>query len=808
MNDYLNWHYNLTYKKLLTVFNNLFIFPVYYFSIPLHLSTLFSPWKRQIIAKKRGFRLNDVFGVISFNLTSRFIGFFIRISFIGFGLFLCIFLPLIFLPLILVWPFIPGVTYIFYSNRQKSVTEELQELFLQADSDSQIKYFLNSNLGKNILSRLGIQSSFLLKTFPANSGHNLPVSNSLEEFYEKLISHDFLITIFSALNIKIDHLINCQKWYQTSWKDSQDTLLLSSKRIRSITGIGTEWAYGYTVTLDKYAHDLTKSPSPFPFLLGRDKELKEIERGLLKSENNNCLIIGEPGVGRHILISTLAHNLFMGKCDQNLAHKRIIKLDMHALFADAPNHDKLKALFSDLLYEAVSAGNIYLYLDDLDKYLAVGEGRIDLTDVVEKFGQSRVGLIGITTPDNFHTFIEPNPALNKIFTQIRLEQPATSEVLNELEVSIVPVLETKYPVIITFFALEKVIADADRFLTSSPFPGKAVELLEETVIWKIAQKKGGFLTASDIDAYLSQKLNLPLGELEGKESEKLLNLEDFLHRHVINQHQAIRAIASSLRRSRLNISSGKKPIGSFLFLGPTGVGKTETAKALNRAYFQNSGDMVRFDMSEFQGEQGLTRLIGSPVGHTGELTSKLREKPYGVVLFDEIEKSPAIILNLFLTVLDEGYITDARGKKVDCRNTIIIATSNAGAEFIRESIIMGIKDAELSKNVIEYILKNKIFSPEFVNRFDATVVYTPLSEGQLKEVAKLMLNNLNERLKQKEISVDISPLLVNHLAGLGSNLEFGARSIRREIETNIEDQIAQKMLKGKINKNQPVIIEV
>src|SRR3989344_409274 len=291
MNDYLDWHYN-AFGKLFTILGNLFIFPYFYFSVPLHLKTFFSPWKRQITAKKRGLRLDDIVGVISFNLTSRLIGAAIRTWVIFLGLLMCLVLPICFLPVILLWPFIPGLTYFIYQKRNKPFGQELDEL----------------KNDKNINNRLRI---FLQKRLP-----DYP-------------------------NVKED-----------------DILLLSRKRIKSLTGIGTDWAYGYTFTLDNYSKDMTKTISPYPFLLGRDKEMKEIERSLIKSENNNVLIIGEPGIGRHILIETLAHNLFLGKCDPGLAHKRILKLDMHQLFADTVSHDKLKALFSDLLYEAEFAGNI------------------------------------------------------------------------------------------------------------------------------------------------------------------------------------------------------------------------------------------------------------------------------------------------------------------------------------------------------------------------------------------------------------------------------------------------------------------
>ena len=796
MNEFLQWHYQLSWEKTFTIFKNLFLFPIYFFSVPLHSKTLFSPWKRQVVVKKAGFNFDNIISVISFNLTSAVLGLIVRITVIVYGLALSLLLPLIFLPVVLIWPFIPFLTYPYYHTRAKPPDEQLKKLLAQKDFQIQVMYFCRSALGRFLLLRLGLNPlSFINNLSPQET---IKPAASIEELLDKFSS---------VLNFKLPDLTSCYQWYKQLLSQQQPPLLLTSNRIRSLTGIGTDWAYGYTVTLDKFSLDLTKKPSPYPFLLGREEDLKEIQRGLLKSENNNVLVIGEPGIGRHILIETLAHYLYLGICDPHLSHKRIIQLDMHSLFAEAPNRDKLKALFSNLLNEAVGAGNIIIVIDEIDKYISEGEGRIDLTDVLEKFASSRVGVIGIITPDNYRTFIEKNDTLNNIFVEIRLNQPSTDLVLTELQLSIVPVLEKKYPVTVTLPALKKTIANSQRFLTSTPFPGKAIELLEDTVIWKTNFQQNIYITAKDIDDYLSQKLKLPLGELAGQETEKLTNLENLLHKKVINQHQAIRLIAGALRRARLNISEQNRPIGSFLFLGPTGVGKTETAKALNEIYFADESRMLRFDMSQYQGEEGLVRLIGSSKEKIpGELTSRLREKPYGVVLFDEIEKAPTVILNLFLTLLDEGYITDGYGKKVDCLNTIIIATSNAGGEFIRECLVQGIPSSQLSVKITTYVLENKIFSPEFINRFDSAVVFTPLSEGQLREIAKLMLVKLNNRLQQKELSLEITPDLINHLAGLGSNLEFGARSIRREIETNIEDQIAKQVLKGSVSKNQPLRI--
>ena len=806
MNSYLTWHYQTAWNKIFTIFQNLFLFPIYFFSVPLHLKSLFSPWKRQIVVKKAGFRFEDITSVIAFNVTSAIMGFIVRTTVIFYGLLSSLLLPLLFLPALLIWPLIPFFTYPLYLERKKSAENQFQEIFEEKDPHRQINKFSRTVTGNFILLRLGINPQ---QFTPITASHPLQKAGiNTDGLFNNLVT--ILQDLKPYKEISLKYIIACYRWYQMLIKQSQQpSLLLSAERIRSLTGIGTDWAYGYTVNLDKFSRDLTKNPSPFPFLLGREEEIKSIQQGLLKSENNNVLVIGEAGIGRHILLETLAHYLFLGKCEPNLAHKRILTLDMHSLFAQVPDRDKLQALFSSLLEEAVVAGNIILMIDEIDKYVSQGEGRLDLTAVLEKFASRSVGIIGITTPDNYLNFIQRNETLNKIFSEIRISPPGEDLVLAELQLSIVPVLEKKYPATVTLAALEKTITDCNRFLTDTPFPGKAIELLEETIIFKSTAQKGVFITSEDVDSYLSQKLKIPLGSLADKEAQKLIDLEESLHKKIINQHQAIRLISGSLRRSRLDISSKNRPIGSFLFLGPTGVGKTETAKALNTVYFSTPNSLLRFDMSQYQGEDGLTRLIGSSKEKiTGELPAKLRETPYGVLLFDEMEKAPPLILNLFLTLLDEGYITDGFSKKVDCRNTIIIATSNAAAEYIRQNILENVPTDQLLQKITDYILKNKIFSPEFINRFDASIIFTPLSEGQLKEVAKLMLNNLNNRLKAKDLNLDITAELINHLAALGTNKEFGARSIRREIETNIEDQIASQVLKGSISKKQPLRIEI
>lgn len=823
MFSYLDWHYFTIWTKLLILSRNITLFPFYYFSISLHLHTLFAPWKKQIVHKKPGFRPADILYVVSFNILSRVIGAIVRLITIFCGLFLMI--PLFILSAIpaIIWVAIPIFTLPLYLIRVGQKKDEAKEMLVKSKKGP---YFLLVNLLKHkealfVLERLGLDRKMIFSQLPPPPQNPENVSPAfldklkttdvkLSDLFEMLaVSYTPFENILGQNSLKSEDIGNTARWYEMRQDLREPPLMSDFNRIKSLPGIGIDWAYGYTVEFDKYATDLSKKVSPFPFLLGREEQIREIERVLLKTAANNVVIVGEPGTARHILVETLAHRIFVGNCQPALSHKRILLLDMHALLAAAPSIPEVKGIMQNILAEAVYAGNCITVIDELDKYTATSEGRVDLSDVIAKFAQSSVGFIGITTPSAFHKYILANPILSPLFEKVEVNEPPLETIMTELELSIVPVLETRYGITITYQAIKKTIEDCNRYISSKPYPSKAIDLLDESSLYFKTKTGGTLLMPEHVDEFLSQKLHIPLGDIERGEKEKLTNLERQLHHRVINQEQAINVLASALRRRRLNVSSDKKPVGSFLFLGPTGVGKTETAKALAESYFGSEETMLRFDMSQYQGEEGLERLIGSvKLGNPGELTSKLKDCPFSLLLFDEFEKSVSQVFNLFLTLFDEGYINEAGGKKVDAKNTIIIATSNAGAEFVRESINKGVTGEELQRSLVEYVLTSGIFSPELVNRFDAVVVFSPLSEGHLREVARLQLTDLNKRLAAKEISVAITPELIKKLAIVGYDRQFGGRAMKRVIAEKIEDQIAQKLLAGSLRKGEVIEINL
>ncbi len=614
-------------------------------------------------------------------------------------------------------------------------------------------------------------------------------------------------------------------WYETTFPANSTPVFLDLEKIKQLPGIGGDWAYGYTATVDQFAHDMTRFPAPYPLLIGREQEIRQIENILLKTENNNALIIGEPGVDRHILLRTLAYRMASGFCQAALAHQRLLLLDMHAIISAQQSTGQIKGYVTRILEEAHDAGNVIICIDELDRYVTTKEERIDLTDVWEKLAIGHQAFIGISTPEHYHRYIQQNPTLVQLFEIVHIEPPPVDIVRVQLQTAILPILERKYGIWITYQTIEKALEDAARYLTATPFPGSAVNLLDEVCVHvslsesPTRAKSARVILPRHIDALVSERFHTAVGSVASDENEKLQRIEELLHERVVGQTAAIAQIGGALRRARLHLSTPNKPMGSFLFLGPTGVGKTETAKTIAEVYFGNEDRILRFDMGEFQKEEGIRRLIGSSDGTPGELTAKLRENPFCVVLFDEFEKADREIFNLFLPLIDEGYLTDASGARTDARNAFIIATSNAGAEWIREHLEQKTNDSLkqsnnetdnrqlTTNNLLDYIQSKNIFSPELLNRFDAAIVFTPLSEDTVKIIVSRMLEGLNNRLSQEQISIEVTDELVNSVAKKGYDPEYGARAIRRVIQETVEDQIARQFLTGGVKPGTRLYIQ-
>lgn len=813
---YISWHYFEMLPNLLGIARNLFLFPLYMFSVPLHISTLFSPWKKQYVEKRPGFHLDDILSVISFNVISRAIGAVMRGVLIFSGLIFSLFLGAAGILIPLLWIVLPFVTFPFYLARRKTDKEEAQNLYEKYKNNMTFLCIalLQRKEASFITRHLNLNHTQLLKKLHEDSSHIAapllpqPISSLPDLWSFTFQNHPLLSESLNNQSLTIEDVKETANWYGKKESITPDPLITNLSAIKGLKGFGCDWAYGYTPTLDKYSTDMTRIPATFPLLIGRENEMRIMEQTLLKTTGNNILIVGEAGTARHLTVETFAFRILSGQCNPQISHKRVIQLNMTQILSGHSSPMDAKDFFRNIIKEAEFAGNIIIVIDDFEKYLGNEKDAVDLSDILYEVSQSRIGVIGITTFPSYHSIIETHKEFVTSFEKIEIHPPSPEVLISELELSIVPVLENKYHCIVTFPSIKQTIELADRYITTHEFPDKAIELLEDAILLSTSEKQY-VITPSSIQKIIGQKYHIAMGSVNDNEKEKLLHLEEILHKRIVNQELAISSLANSLRRARLDISASNKPIGSFLFLGPTGVGKTETAKALSSVYFGDESKLLRFDMSEYQKDEGLGRLIGSSVSNTpGELTSQLLEHPSSVLLLDELEKASPDILNLFLTLVDEGYITDHTGKKINAKNCIIIATSNAGAEFIRQSLGSGIPKDQIETSVLEYIQTSQIFTPEFLNRFDRVIVFTPLSEGHLREITRMLLEDLNKRLVTKNISVAITPRLITTLANLGYHPERGAREIKRVITQIVEDTVAKRLLSPEFKKGEILQIEV
>jgi len=566
--------------------------------------------------------------------------------------------------------------------------------------------------------------------------------------------------------------------------------------------LAKEWTSGFTVVLDKFSIDWSERVSNmgFPKVIGHQKELKQIERILVgKQKDNNVLLIGKPGTGRKSILQALAIKSVLGQSLPEINYKRIKELDLPALLAQLQDKEEIETVLNKIFEEVVEAGNIILFIDQFHDFVGGEEksGIIDISGVLSSYLElPQFQLLAITNFAGLHKNIEQNPGILSLLSKVEVSEISLRETLMLLEETALA-LEFRYKKFISYPALRDIMTYTQRYLPNLPFPEKALDLLNDTVVY-VATTKEKIVLPSHVAKVISEKIEMPVGEIEDKEKKILLNLEKLIHKRIINQDKAVDEISGSLRRARAQVTIRKGPLGCFLFLGPTGVGKTETAKALTEIYFGSESKMIRLDMSEFQTLKDIPRLIGS-AQEQGLLTTQVRENPFSLILLDEIEKAHPNILNLFLQVLDEGILTDGLGRKIHFKDSIIIATSNAGYKIILKAL----KDKEDWKNVkqklLDYIFEKAIFRPEFINRFDDVIVFTPLSPENLLDISQLMLQKLKKNLKEKDIDFEITQALKEKIVELGYNPVFGARQMRRVIQNKVENVLAEAILSNKLN---------
>ncbi|NOY35656.1 MAG: ATP-dependent Clp protease ATP-binding subunit [bacterium] len=805
---YFIWHYLKAPFDILKIWTNFLKFFFFYFiPVPQLLKTLFNPWKRDIAAyQKRGFDIKRFFDTLALNAISRSIGFFIRFLAIIFAITIEVAVfaagP-VFLAIWLAWPAILAFSFSYPDTPLPVISILVTILFLvffknasEKPADKmEIGEILKKRWSKNIWERLGIEKKAVPRRVRKNPEEDL--AHFLKE--KKIKREDFETALIWEISRQKEAYTKKRFWLE--------------ENLFAYGGLAGDLSYGYAPLLERYTEKIN-ALSDYERLIGHREELAILERILSKDKQSNALVVGEPGVGKMSLIQKFARMSKYGQTLQNLSRKRVCLLDLNRAMAGIADSAQMEERLIKIFAQARAAGNIILAINDFHNFVDSGAeggglGKKDISQIITPFLEGEgLQFIAVTTYKGLHEHLEKRPELMGLFEKIEVKEPdkkTTERICQDSAREVESRIKTR----ITVQAIREIVEKADLYITDAPFPEKALDLLEETAIYTAVQTSDYFVRPEYVDAVISQKTEIPIGRLEEEEKEKLANLEDILHKRIINQNGAINDIASAMRRARLGIGEKKRPIGSFLFMGPTGVGKTETAKALAEIYFGSEKRMNRFDMSEFQGMGAIEKMIGSKEkGSGGLLTTAVKENPFALLLLDEIEKADYGVLNLFLQVLDEGWLTDAIGKKINFRNQIIIATSNAGAELIRTSIGEGgsVDDEELRKQLLDDILKRGVFRPEFLNRFDGTVIFKPLSRENLFKIAELMLNGLKKRLAKQDIIFNFDDSLCLKIAELGYDPANGARPMRRVIQKKVEDLIAKKMLTGEIKKRIPFAV--
>ncbi|HAQ7666778.1 TPA: ATP-dependent Clp protease ATP-binding subunit [Enterococcus faecium] len=635
-----------------------------------------------------------------------------------------------------------------------------------------------------------------------------------------------------------------------------------------------------TPTLDSLARDLTKlaKENKLDPVVGRSREVKRLIQILSRRTKNNPVLVGEPGVGKTAIAEGLAQKIILGEVPEDMQEKRLMMLDMGSLVAGTKYRGEFEDRMKKVIDEIYNDGQVILFIDELHTLIGAGgaEGAIDASNILKPaLARGELQTIGATTLDEYPKYIEKDSALERRFARIQVDEPTPEEA----EV-ILQGLRTRYEehhgVEITDEAVRAAVNLSVRYITSRQLPDKAIDLIDESAakvrldqtdhltkstvikleIDELVQEKEAAIqkqdfenaaqlrrqekalrkklqkvsaieakqeqgysdrvTEEDVATVVSEWTGVPLQQLEKKESERLLELEGLLHERVVGQDEAVKAVSRAIRRARSGLKDPDRPIGSFMFLGPTGVGKTELAKALSEVMFGSEDALIRVDMSEFMEKYSTSRLIGSPPGYVGydeggQLTEKIRQKPYSVILLDEVEKAHPDVFNLLLQVLDDGHLTDSKGRKVDFRNTIMIMTSNIGATQIREEKNVGFNVQDVTKDhkaMQKRILEElkKAFRPEFLNRIDETVVFHSLSKDEIHTIVQIMSKAIIKRLKEQDIQVKITPSAIDVIGKAGFDPEYGARPIRRALQKEIEDRLSEALLGGEIRLGDHVTV--
>ncbi len=676
-----------------------------------------------------------------------------------------------------------------------------------------------------------------------------------------------------AVRILLDLQVNPQKLYNEMIKllnEEQNDAKIGGEKTSKANG-----SYNSTPTLNQFGTDLTKRAREGKLdpIVGRKEEMERVIQILSRRTKNNPCLIGEPGVGKTAAVEGIAERIVAEDVPEMLKNKRLVSIDISGMVAGAKYRGDFEERIKKALAEVKKAGDVILFIDEIHTIVGAGaaEGAIDAANILKPLlTRGEIQLIGATTLNEYRKYIEKDAALERRFSPVIMQEPSAEDTIKILE-GIRDKYEAHHNVQITKQAIEAAVELSVRYINDRFLPDKAIDLIDEAASsirmrkysrpedlkkleesindiqaqkeeaikmqefekaaslrdklkekneklkkeqekWKEKNTKSlSTLTREDIAEVIARWTKIPVKKISQDENEKLKNLEETLHKRVIGQEEAVSAVAKAIRRGRVGLKDPNRPIGSFLFLGPTGVGKTELSKALAEALFGDENAMIRIDMSEYMEGHSVSKLIGSPPGYVGfdeggQLTEKIRRKPYSVILFDEIEKAHPDVMNMLLQILEDGRLTDSQGRTVNFKNSVIIMTSNVGARFITEQKTLGFvnKEAQEEQKEYENIKKSvtdelkKEFRPEFINRIDEIIVFHKLTQNDIKDILEIMLKQVENRLKEQNYKIEISDDVKEYLSKKGVDKAYGARPLRRTIQSELEDKLAEAILDGKL----------
>lgn len=801
--SFLVWHYTKGLRSLFLIARNFLWFFFEFFSIGELSKTLFFPWHRDVSRKYwRGFDPVRWVWFVAENAVSRIIGAIVRFCVIVFGLFVFLLAGFVFALVLLLWNLLPLLLLVciggfLWGNEGYGLLgilllfilvlsfvqywEEKREKEETAHSDR----FLKQSWFYRVLCRVGVD-------VPEKKIRSYDSFKDVSELFLKyrISRADFQ----RALSWEQELEINRQKRVKF-WR---------MENLRKVRPIARQWQFGFTPHIDRYGFDLLSSKGLKDVrICAHPEELESMKITLSRSSQSSVLLVAPPGMGKRSLIQFLAKQIWERSSGIFSSGERLISIDLDRAVFSGNGSGYAQEIIEQIFSEAALAGNVILVIEDIDHYLEGGSEGLKNTGLlpalIKYLSFPGFRMIATTSGKGFHMVIEKNESILEYLEIIELNPIDETMALLVLLDAFDEVEQKR--ILFTLGAFRSCIRYSNRFYSSVSLPERALDMAKEVLVYWQQHPESSFITENIVDTFVSLKTGVPLGEIQTSEKEKLMHLEDILSHRIIGQPEAVRQIVHSLRRFRVGMSDSTRPIGSFLFLGPTGVGKTELAKTLSKVYFGKEGSLVRLDMSEFQSPNSVDRLIGSVTQNIpGQLTTLVRDTPYGVLLLDELEKSDKGVLDLFLQILDEGFFTDAFGQRVVFTNMIIIATSNAGGNIIERLFRQGNDLESVRREVIEYLIDKNIFRVEFLNRFDGVIFFRPIDVGNMVKICRILLEEFSESIQKTHgITLQFEEEVFEKIAKLGYDQKFGARGIKRFIADSLESKIAENVIRKNLS---------